>query len=61
MHAVTRLILFAAMLSGVLSIAATLFIEYSRDKRRQRLVKNVEAALANRDFERPETLLKRVA
>jgi hypothetical protein len=62
MHATTYLLLFTAIFAGVLAIAATLGIEFYRDRRRHRLVTNVRTALAGTRVESPEEApLKRAA
>jgi len=59
---IVRLLLFAVMLLGVISIAATLWIDMRREQRRRRLVKNVQTVLSEGDLQRSEEIpLKRVA
>jgi hypothetical protein len=62
MLAVARVLLAGTMELGVISIAATLWLELRRDDRRRRIVKTVEAVL-NGDEGRPSggTPLKRAA
>jgi hypothetical protein len=56
------IVAFAAMQFGVISIAATLWLELRREERRLRLVRKVESVLHEEDFCRPgEAYFKRVA
>jgi hypothetical protein len=62
MLAVTRLLWFAALWIGVISIAAALWLEFHRDERRRRLVKNIQSVLSGQDVQAPaETRLDRAA
>jgi hypothetical protein len=62
MFILPRVVASTTMLVGVISIAATLFLEMRRDRRRSRLVRNVESVLHDADL--PRTVaqdLKRAA
>jgi hypothetical protein len=62
MLAVTRLLLLAVLLIGVISIAATLWLEFHRDEKRRRRLKNVQSALNHQDVPPTEdTHFKRAA
>jgi hypothetical protein len=47
MLAVARLPLFAALLAGVIAIAAAIWLEARRDERRLRLMKRFESVLGD--------------
>ena len=62
MLAIARLPFFAALLSGVLAIAAVLWLEARRDARRQRLLNRLESVLNGEGSRRAaEDQLKRAA
>jgi len=62
MVAIPRVVAFAALLVGVISIAVALWLESRRDQRRRRLVRNIESILSDEDFCRSgEKQFKRVA
>jgi hypothetical protein len=62
MLAIARLPFFAALLSGVLAIAAVLWLEARRDARRRRLLKRLESVLNDEGLRRAaEDQLKRAA
>jgi hypothetical protein len=62
MVAISRVVVFAALLVGVISMAAALWLELRRDERRRRLARNVQSILSAEDFYRSgEKHFKRVA
>jgi len=62
MMAIPRVVAFAGLLVGVMSIAAALWLELRRDDRRRRLVRSVESILNDGEFDRSgEEHFKRVA
>ena len=62
MLSMPRILAFAAMLIGLVSVAATLWLELRRNERRRRLVRSIESVLVDEDFRRSEEkVFKRVA
>jgi hypothetical protein len=59
---VTRIIASMTILVGIISIAATLWLELRRDRWRTRLARNVESVLQDADWQRARNEdLKRAA
>jgi hypothetical protein len=60
--AIPQMMALAAISTGVMSIASTLWLEILRDGRRRRLARSVASILRDQDFYRSgETHFKRVA
>jgi hypothetical protein len=58
---IARLPFFAALLVGVIAIAAVLWLEARRDEQRRRLVKRLESVLNDEGVRAAEDQLKRAA